>query len=52
MTMNHIIDEIWKLPWDEVLFIAIYDRYILLYKIWPFFLFCSIVIILVMAKKG
>lgn len=35
MTPDQIIKQIWDLNWYEVMKIAIYDDYILMYKIWP-----------------
>jgi len=34
MTAQQIMEMIWNLPWYDVLKIAIYDDFILLYKLW------------------
>lgn len=38
MTPDQIIQQIRNLPWQEVMIIAINDDFILMCKIWPFFI--------------
>jgi len=35
MTIDQIADSIWQLPWYKVAIIAMYDDFILMFKIWP-----------------
>ena len=46
MTVDQIIEEIWKLSWYDVLKLAIADDFILLFKIWPVILGISIILII------
>ena len=35
MTPNQIIEQIWRLKWYQVMKVAVYDDFIVMYKIWP-----------------
>lgn len=47
MTPDQIIQEIWSLKWYQVLKVALYDDFILICKLWPFYLVLVIVFIIV-----
>jgi len=42
--MYEILKQIYDLPWYKVIAIAIADDFIVLMKIWPFFIFLIIVV--------
>jgi len=44
MTPDEIIEQLWNLEWHQLLKVATYDDFILMYKIWPLciFLICII----------
>lgn len=45
--MGEIIDMIWKLPWYQVLVVAIADDIILFLKLWPAWIVFGIITIIV-----
>ena len=46
MTIGQVIDQIWQLPWYQVLIIAFVDDLIFMLKIWPVILIVILIVIL------
>jgi hypothetical protein len=45
MTPDQIIEQIWNLPWYQVIKIAIYDDFIVMCKIWPVYILLLLIFI-------
>ena len=46
MTADQIIEQLWNLPWYQVLKVAAYDDFIVLCKIWPAYVLLVLLMLL------
>jgi len=46
MTADQVIEQIWNLPWYQVLKVAVYDDFIVLCKIWPAYVLLVLLMLL------